>query len=72
MNDEEKKNFITIEVIGWLISTVGLGVVLTAYAHTNFASKEEVKSVEDRLKTIDERVYDIHKLYYPKKGKKDD
>ena len=44
----------------WIMFTMGLGVSLTVFAHQNFATKEEVRSLKEILKTIDQRVYDIH------------
>ena len=48
----------------WLI---GLGIALIAYAHATFATKDEMRTVKDVLKTLDQRVYDIHKRDFPEK-----
>lgn len=46
--------------VKWITFLIGIGVSLTVFAHKNFATKEEVRNLKDILKTIDQRVYDIH------------
>lgn len=43
-----------------------LGACLTIYAHQNFSTKEELKDIKEDIKTIDKRVYEIHKFLKPK------
>jgi len=47
--------------IQYVLYLIGLGASLVVYAHTTFATKEEVKTIHEMLSTIDSRVYDIHK-----------
>jgi len=46
--------------IKYVLYLVGLGASLVAYAHVTFATKSEVENIRDILRTIDQRVYDIH------------
>lgn len=55
--------------IKWMIYILTLGVVLTAYAHNNFATKREVDSIKSILNRLDQRVYDIHSKFIPNKEK---
>ena len=68
--------------VHWLVWVLLLGVGLTAYAHTNFSTKaeqkedfktlkethkEDVKDLKIILKTINNRLYDLHKSKFPEK-----
>lgn len=44
----------------WFIYIIGLGMSLVAYAHFTFATKSMIDLIYDKLKTIDQRVYDMH------------
>lgn len=44
---------------------IGLGASLVIYAHATFSTKYEVRTIRDILKTIDNRVYDIHLKLVP-------
>jgi len=46
--------------IKYVLYLVGLGASLVAYANFTFATKEEVRDIKSMLRTIDQRVYDIH------------
>jgi hypothetical protein len=47
----------------YVLYLVGLGASLIAYAHSTFATKDSIKTIAERVKTIDDRVYDIHRYY---------
>ena len=49
---------------------VGLGMSLVAYAHFTFATKSDVSYLVDTVKTIDGRVYDMHRFHNLKDKKK--
>lgn len=53
--------------IKWGIYLVSLGMSLVAYAHMTFATKGITELLYERLKVIDERVYEIHKITLEKK-----
>ena len=54
------------DIIWW----VALGASVIGYTHSNFATKDEVKSLKDILKVIDKRIYDMHKQRFPNKRRK--
>jgi len=44
----------------YVLYLITLGASLVSYAHFTFATKYEVRNIREILKTIDQRVYDIH------------
>ena len=69
MNQINKKNILNNvkSEIYWFVWVLLIGVGLTAYAHTNFATKKEVDDIKLTLKIMDERIYDMHKSKFPEK-----
>jgi len=53
--------------IRYALFILALGVSLTVYAHQTFATKSEVMDIKGTLKTIDNRIYDLHRYLMPKK-----
>lgn len=49
--------------IQYVLTLVGLGASLVAYAHVTFATKSEVEVLHTIIEKIDQRVYDIHKYH---------
>jgi hypothetical protein len=47
--------------IRYTLYVLGLGASLVAYAHSQFATKTRVERIEDAVKRVDERVYEIWK-----------
>lgn len=54
----------------WFFWVVALGAGLTAYAHTNFATKKEVDDIRGTLQRLDNRIFDLHKQNFPHKHEK--
>lgn len=61
--------------IRWIVFIFVLGISLTVYAHKTFVTKDEVNtmksttvreldSIKSILRTIDERIYEIHSRYF--------
>lgn len=53
----------------WMIYCLALGITLTAYAHQQFATRDDVRDMKDILTILDQRVYEIHTEMIPKKRK---
>lgn len=49
--------------IVFVLSLIGMGASLVVYAHSTFTTKETTKNIHDIVKTIDQRVYNIHKYH---------
>lgn len=67
------------EFVRFFVFAIGLGMILTVYAHSNFATKKElddlknditrtIDSMSSTLDKIDGRVYDIHKALIHKEN----
>ena len=52
--------------IKYAIYLIGLGLSLIAYAHSQFATKQEINDVKVQVKTMDERIYEIWKVVVKK------